>query len=669
MRISSSMYYENLYGSNNSKINQRLFDVNKQIASGLKIQYASDNVTVFTETMRLDNEITTLDQTKKSTENGYKVADQSDTILNEFTGSLNRMRTLLVQAANGTNSATSQDAIAKEMRGIESNLKSLANTSINGRYLFAGSAVTTKPIANDGTYQGNDVVLNAFAGSNNPLKYNITGSELFLGEESLVKKEITSNVIQKSNIGTTLDTTTTMENFMGAIPAGKQHFFYLRGTTSSGTAINEKIALNPTDTVDTLLTSIGQKYGNTGSVNVVNVSMDANGNISVADKLSGSSKLDFHLVGASDFGGNGKADVTSIDALATNGGVTDYATAKASNGLYIREFNKSSYTSVTGAPSIEGLVYDRTNFSVSGSKVSSDVPQIVTSDNSFARPTTKLLDVASASTLDTKQLLLKGTNINGNAINVQIDLKSAGSTFSLDGGTTNYDIFDVSTPRAAVNADTMTYQQLMDVMNMVITNKLPASTSNATDYDNAIGLANNSGNTYLSDNGKLTFNDLQSGSTKATIGLYDANSGSFTAGNASVMTFNTNNSLSIRDPKTDFFATINEMVTSVENHIILPDSTVGNSRNVGIENSITQMDDLQNHLFRTQSTAGAQSNTLSKAIARTDTLNIATKTLRSSVIDTDLAESSLKLTQLTLNYQAMLSTVGKVSKLSLVNYL
>jgi flagellar hook-associated protein 3 FlgL len=44
-------------------------------------------------------------------------------------------------------------------------------------------------------------------------------------------------------------------------------------------------------------------------------------------------------------------------------------------------------------------------------------------------------------------------------------------------------------------------------------------------------------------------------------------------------------------------------------------------------------------------------------------------TLRSSTVDTDLAEASLKLAQLDLNYQAMLSTVAKVSKLSLVNYL
>ena len=668
MRITSSMYYENLYGSNNNKLNKKLFDVNKQIASGLKIQYASDDVSVFSQTMLLDNEITTLDQTKKSTESGFKVADQSDIVLNEFTGDMNRMRTLLIQAANGTNDATSQNAIAKELRGIETNLKSLANTSINGKFLFAGSAVKTKPIASDGTYQGNNVALNAFAGSNNPLQFNITGADLFLGEEKLVKKEVVTNVPQNANIGTTLDGNTSIEDFMGVTPSGT-HYFYLRGTKSDGTSINEKISLNSTDTVNSLLDSIGQKYGNTGAVNVVNVAMNENGNISITDKLAGSSKLDFHLLGASDFAGAGNANVTSIDALQTNGGVTDYATAVATPQLYIRDFNKSSYTSATGAPTIEGLVYDRTNFNVSGSKVSSDVSQIVNSDNSFATPTTKLVDVASGATLDTKQLLLKGTNINGTAINVQIDLKTAGSTFSLDGGTTNYNIYDMSSTRAAVDADSMTYQQLMDVMNMAVTNKLPATTSSATDYDNAVTLSSSVGSTYLSSDGKLTFNDLQNGTTKATMALYDANSGDFTAGNASVMTFNTNNSLTVTDAKTDFFASINEMITAVENHKINPDATSGNSRSIGIENALARMDTLQDHLFRTQSTAGAQSNTLSKAMERTDILNVTTQTLRSSVIDTDLAKSSLKLTQLTLNYQAMLSTVGKVSQLSLVNYL
>ncbi len=92
-------------------------------------------------------------------------------------------------------------------------------------------------------------------------------------------------------------------------------------------------------------------------------------------------------------------------------------------------------------------------------------------------------------------------------------------------------------------------------------------------------------------------------------------------------------------------------------------------RNVGIENAIVKLDDLQEHFRRSHALVGAQSNALTVSLNRTELLEISTITLRSSVIDTDLAEASLHLTQLSVNYEAMLSTVGRVSKLSLVNYL
>jgi flagellar hook-associated protein 3 FlgL len=74
-------------------------------------------------------------------------------------------------------------------------------------------------------------------------------------------------------------------------------------------------------------------------------------------------------------------------------------------------------------------------------------------------------------------------------------------------------------------------------------------------------------------------------------------------------------------------------------------------------------------MLKTHSTVGAQTNTLTTAYDRTTVMEMSTESLRSSVLDTDLAEASLQLTQLNTNYEAMLSTVGKVSKLSLVNYL
>ena len=692
MRVTSSMYYESLYGNNNSKLNEKLFDVNKQIASGLKIQYASDDVATFTETMRLDNEITTLGQVKQSTESGYKISNQSDVILNDFEDSMNRFRTLLIQAANDTNSETSRDAISAELRGLEEHLKNLSNTSINGQYLFSGSAVDIKPISDDGTYNGNDVSMNAFLGSNSQQQYNLTGADLFLGEELGVKRQVTTNVVQTLNnvipgALTTVTESSTMEEFMGLSP-DNEHYFYLRGTKSDGTAIKEQIGpMSNADTVVGLLTIIGGYYGKSGNIDLVNISLTSDGQIVIEDKLKGSSKLDFHLVGATDFSGAGAA--SNFNNL--SGATSDYLTAIGTPELYVKEFMLSGLTSATNVLGTEGLIYDRTEFSKDGANLSSNVPQILKKyntstdphtqlvENSFATPSTKISDVAglpeilpvttpATYTLAGTTLKLEGLMIDGSTVyDVEINLDNP-TTFTYN-GTPGYDIFNADSARTPSNADEITYQQLMDVVNMAVTGSIPAAPfANANEYDAAIKTSNLSGTTSLSYDGKIQFDGLNTTSTQATIALYDLNSGDFSVA-GSVVSFNSNNALTVRDPKTDFFTTIDEMILAVENYSNYPDASGADIRNVGIQNAIAMMDDLQDHVFRAHSMVGAQSNTLTNSLERTELLEISTMTLRSSVIDTDLAEASLALTQLTINYEAMLSTVGRVSKLSLVNYL
>ena len=278
MRVTNTMYYSSLYGTNNSKLSKNLFDVNKQIASGLQIQYAKDDVRTFAETMRLDNELATLGQVKSSTQSGYKMANQADVVLNEFESTMNRMRTLLLQAANGTNDDTSLDALATELREIEDHFKNMANTSINGQYLFSGTAVDIKPISADGIYMGNDKPMNAFTGSKTQQQFNISGADLFLGEEKLIRREITTNIPQSNLIqqyptilgasagSSKISSDSTIRDLMGDTEANidlanPKHFFYISGTKSDGTSFNQKISMSDEESVDELLTQIGNAYG------------------------------------------------------------------------------------------------------------------------------------------------------------------------------------------------------------------------------------------------------------------------------------------------------------------------------------------------------------------------------------------------------------------------
>jgi len=698
VRITSSSFYNNIYGENN-KINQQLFDVNQQISSGQKIQYAYENPGASIDSLRLTDEITTLTQVKTSAQSAYKTSAQTDTTIGEITKTLDSMKVKLINAANASNSDASMQATAKELRGLQSHLLSLANTSIGGEFLFSGTATAKKPIDANGVYQGNDQNLEAFLGSGVKQKYNISGAQLFLGQETQINRNITTNVSQLSltqqypdimqdpsmarNSGAPayISPSSTIRDLMGdtdniTTNNAWQAHFYIQGTKTDGTSFKQRIDLNTTDTVDNLLQKISTAYG----TNQVNVSMNANGQIEIQDKHSGSSKLDFQMVGAVDFTGGAAATVNNIDAL--HAGTTDFQNVvgptATPNLLYVKEFTKSGFTTPAGVPNtIEGINYDRTNFTQSGAQLSSNISQIVKLDNSFAIPSTKLLDVASPATLNTQQLTVSGKTISGAAYTMQIDLKTAGSSFSLNGGVTNYTIFDTNTPRTAVNADTMTYQQLMDVVNMATTNSLPAAApGTAANYDAAITTANTLGSVTLDTSGKIVFKDKTAPVTKAQISIYDSSSSNFTGASAatgiagSILNFNANNALSISDPKTNFFATIEETIKSVEERKTRADGTsTSDPRNIGIQNSIQKIDDLNNHVMRLQTESGSYSQLLQASSDRTSTLIITTKKLQSDVMDTDVAEAQIRMQQLSLNYQALLSNVSKVAKLSLVNYL
>ena len=801
MRITQSMYYQ-VQNSNSNNLSQQLFDVNRQIASGQKFEYAYEAPTSFADTMRLDNEINTFKQVSTSANSGLKFSQQTDSTISSITATLDQFKTKLIQAGSAANSQESMQALAGEMRGLETQLKSLANTSINGQYIFSGSMVNQKPIDANGNYLGNDQSLTSFLGSNATQAYNVPGSDMFLGQESTTKRVITTNVQNfnqsalhphimtdtslPASTGTQqfIAPTDTIRDLMGASSTAvdntnSQNHFYISGTSHDGSTFKTTINMNDGDSVQSLLDKIGQAYGNTSINKVVNVNLNAVGQIEIQDNLPGSSKLDFHMVGNVDSSGS----VVNLDTLNSNGthvldftksaltsytaqvgqqqdqftpdsfslnmdmrtqsgdlatsstllknifpsnissiklggtdasgnsvtssftigatstvqdlltaikgsygttpdfainmsnGQINFSTATgATNGINIQLTSLDASNNATaGLSSNAGITYDNAAFTQSGNTLLSNVPQIVKSDNSYATNSTKLSDVAGTSPFVdaangiTQQLKLTGTNINGTPFTAQIDLAEGGSTFSLDGGTTNYSIYDMSTPRVAVNGNNMTYKQLTDVVNMVVSNTLPASNT-STNYDNAVTSADSKSTVSLDVKGQIQFEDKNASTTKANISFSDANSTSTTL-IGSGLEFNANSALTISDPKTDFFASIDAIISSVEQGKYRADSSSGDLRNAGIQNGIQMIDNLDRHISKEQSKSGVQSQSLQAASDRAQTLTLNAQSLRSNVTDTDIAQATLQLSQLQLNYQAIYSTISKVSQLSLVNYI
>src|SRR5208337_1538578 len=75
----------------------------------------------------------------------------ADSTLSSVSSALQQALSLGVEAGDGTLAASDLASIANQLQGIQSQLISLANTSYQGHYIFAGTNTGTAPFVADNT--------------------------------------------------------------------------------------------------------------------------------------------------------------------------------------------------------------------------------------------------------------------------------------------------------------------------------------------------------------------------------------------------------------------------------------------------------------------------------------------------------------------------------------
>jgi len=157
-----------------------------QLATGTTINSPSDNPTGAAELAQLNSQSSQVDSFQQSVSSVLGMLSTADSTLNSVVTSLQRAISLGVEGANGTLSDSDRADISAEVSGIQSELISLANTSYQGQYLFAGTA-NVQPYVDDSgsssgvTYQGNTGVNLVTIGNGYHLQVNLPGSQIFNG--------------------------------------------------------------------------------------------------------------------------------------------------------------------------------------------------------------------------------------------------------------------------------------------------------------------------------------------------------------------------------------------------------------------------------------------------------------------------------------------------------
>lgn len=119
----------------------RLAQLNSQASSLKAITVPSDDPTATGQSLLVRSQQSANSQYARNATDGVGWLSTTDAAMSDTSKILNRIRDLTVQGANdGSMSATAKEAIATELVGLKSDLLATANTSFQGRSVFAGSS-------------------------------------------------------------------------------------------------------------------------------------------------------------------------------------------------------------------------------------------------------------------------------------------------------------------------------------------------------------------------------------------------------------------------------------------------------------------------------------------------------------------------------------------------
>ena len=124
----------------------------QRLASGLRINSAKDDAAGLQIADRLTSQINGLNQGNRNTNDGIALAQTIEGALDETTNMLQRIRTLAVQSANGTNTQADRDALQQEVTSLSNEITRIAKqttfagaTVLNGKYVQNGNSKSLIP--------------------------------------------------------------------------------------------------------------------------------------------------------------------------------------------------------------------------------------------------------------------------------------------------------------------------------------------------------------------------------------------------------------------------------------------------------------------------------------------------------------------------------------------
>ena len=291
----------------------------QRLSSGLRINSAKDDAAGLAIATRMTSQINGLSQAAQNANDGISLSQTAEGGMTTIADNLQRMRSLAVQAANGTNSASDRASIQAEIVQLQNNISQVATqTQYNGTNLLDGSLnnaqfqvganaqqtinvtignLQANSIGNNllggasydnaagGMTLANSGASNGFGGGNVTIAgngANVTASGLLAGATAASIAASINSSAGSTGVTASASTTATLGSFTGTGAIS------LTLAGNNGTAVTVNATMASATDVTGLTSAINAQSGTTGISAVANTS---NGTITLTNALGNDIKV------------------------------------------------------------------------------------------------------------------------------------------------------------------------------------------------------------------------------------------------------------------------------------------------------------------------------------------------------------------------------------------
>jgi flagellar hook-associated protein 3 FlgL len=184
LRITPGMMHMQLTRNLNRTLTE-MSKLQEQMTTGRKINRASDDPVGITYALRYRSELSANVQYQENIDMALSWLDFNDTVLQQAQDVLKRLKELAVQGSNGTNPDVALNNIADEVQQLKDQIIDIANSTLNGKYVFNGEKTDVIPYDptvtpfDPSTIETDSGAIYYIVGVGVKLQINLSGSDVF----------------------------------------------------------------------------------------------------------------------------------------------------------------------------------------------------------------------------------------------------------------------------------------------------------------------------------------------------------------------------------------------------------------------------------------------------------------------------------------------------------